>query len=166
MSLRLYTDVSLIPDGVEYKHNSNTFFITRNKLLPDTDEVRRLMREIDKAEYQTDKTFIGRFIPNAGILNRYLSTGCKTALNILLFPDICFDAISAGDNAKEAIVRIKDGIVVMEDTFMSSGRNCDIDVIMNDKYKVTKLFSCEPCIKSLFENDDRDLLKYEGVSLL
>lgn len=138
MSLHIYTSTDLIPNGIEYELMNDIYSNKHHLRLPDTKEVRFLLKYIEDAEYQTEMTFIGKFVPGAGILNRFLSTSAKTALNILLSKDICFDTMSCGEEALRAIIYLRDGYAVIEDGFMMH-EDGDIDVIVNDTYRFFRI---------------------------
>lgn len=138
MSLHIYTSTDLIPNGIKYEMLNDVYFNKHHLKLPDTEEVRFLLKYIEEGEYHTEKTFIGKFVPNAGILNRFLSTGTKTALNILLSKDVCFDTMSCGENALRGIIYLRDGHAIIEDGFMMH-EDADIDVIVNDMYRFLRI---------------------------
>ena len=119
MSLHIYTSTDLIPNGIEYELMNDIYFNKHHLRLPDTKEVRFLLKYIEDAEYQTEMTFIGKFVPGAGILNRFLSTSAKTALN-------------------RAIIFLRDGYAVIVDGFMMH-EDGDIDVIVNDTYRFFRI---------------------------
>lgn len=138
MSLHIYTNRDLVPKHIQYEMLNDRYFIRNHARLPDTDMVRFLLEYIEEGRYQTEQTFIGKFVPNGGILNRFLSTGTKTALNILLSPDVCFDTMSCGDNALRGIIYIRNGHAVIEDGFMMH-EDGNIDVIVNDTYRFLRI---------------------------
>lgn len=135
--LNVYTKKSYIPDGVEYIHYNEMYFDGFNPELPDNNIVRRILQEIDGAEYQTSKTFIGRFIPGAGLYNSLLSGGCKIALNVVLNPSKCFDTVGAGDNAINTILSLTDGHIVLQREFMIEGSGF-CNVLVNGEKNITR----------------------------
>lgn len=98
-------------------------------LLSNTDVVSDILSVVDKAKYSSDLTFIGR-TKELGALNKsMLSTGTKTLLNIINYPDRCFNVVECGNNALQFIPRLAEGhilwelpVVVCRDRF-----ECDID---------------------------------------
>ena len=66
MSLMVYTKYN-IPDDMEIITSNDMYFNSNTRLL-DTQEVRRLLLEIDDASYQSEDTFISNKHKNRGAL--------------------------------------------------------------------------------------------------
>lgn len=85
--------------------------------LPDTKEVRRIIKKVDGVEYQGQGFITAKFSlhrnPNAVISAKFLSTGCKTVLNVLLYPDQIFSVVGCGQNAFEEILRLNEGKIYL-----------------------------------------------------
>lgn len=128
MSLKIYRSVDEVPSGVRVTKRNDLFFNART-IIKNTDLVADILRTIDMAEYNSDLTFIGR-TRELGALNKsMLSTGTKTLLNIIAFPDRCFNVVECGNNALQFIPKITEGhilwelpVVVCRDRF-----ECDIN---------------------------------------
>ncbi len=77
------------------------------------DRARDVIKIIDKSEMVDKYYFESRF--DGGRLNiDKLSTGCKTALNIMYNPDKIFDISECGENALDVIYGLEDGMVYCE----------------------------------------------------
>lgn len=128
MSLHIYRSVVEVPSGIRVVNGNDLFFNART-LLSDTALVADILSTVDKAKYNSDLTFIGR-TKELGALNKsMLSTGTKTLLNIIAYPDRCFNVVECGINALQFLPKITDGhilwelpVVVCRDRF-----ECDIN---------------------------------------
>lgn len=110
MSLVVYTDRKQIPETMMYVNYNDKFF--NGTSLKDGPKVREALRKIDKAEYNSEITFIGRD-KELGALNKSnLSTGCKTIINIINNPEVCFDVIECGQNALELLHLVDNGHIL------------------------------------------------------
>ena len=82
-------------------------------------------------------------IENRRIIPRYnkkiyvplteLSTGCKTVLNILNFPNICFYVNECGKNALTEILKLREGKIYMREFCTADNFQNDIKVIYNNQ---------------------------------
>lgn len=69
--------------------NNDAYFAIYSK-VPDTPEVRKILFDVDNADYLSESMFHSRY-PNLGNTSAlHLSTGMKTLLNVLQHPDKCF----------------------------------------------------------------------------
>lgn len=132
MSLYIYTRIEDIANGVKLIRNNDSYF--KQTMLEDTPLVRKVLREIDKAEYSSPLYFVGRD-KNMGALNKScLSTGCKTLLNIIQNPDICFDVIECGPNALELLPEITNGTILWQVPTLVFDSSCDCDIVSNNRH--------------------------------
>lgn len=132
MSLNVYRTITEIPEGVKYIKVNDSFFNGKT-VLPDNNFTRLVLREIDKAEYDSSLTFKGRTADLGALGKQMLSTGSKTALNVSQFPEYCFDLCECGDNAKNIIFKLEKGSVLLSNVFLLSGINDDCDVVYRQK---------------------------------
>lgn len=97
-------------NGVEY--NDGWFNMHIGKFNMD-DADSSIIKSIDGVDvYPEDKKyFISPFKDKAIVKMDNLSTGCKTALNVLNFPDKCFSINECGRNAIDKIFTFDDGKV-------------------------------------------------------
>lgn len=106
--LELYESYSLPIEG-EHIQDPEAAFLTLR--VTRSDLTATLMREIDKAKYVDEVSFIDRFGRTLPISR--LSTGCKTAIVVEHNPDKIVDLIECGYNARDSIIRnIKSGKVL------------------------------------------------------
>lgn len=107
MAVHIYLcDTSLIKE--RYVEQNDAWFDTKVYQMKDmTKECKQLMQFIDGAAYQSDNKCLSKF-NNSIVEITELSTGCKTAINCLLFPDKIFEAAEAGGNALMQILQLKE----------------------------------------------------------
>lgn len=107
--ITIFRDKKDIPDGKEYIELNDVFF---NQTT--------VSRIDDKAEAIVEQIEGSRLIGKYKIESKFngvtldidcLSTGCKTVLNVLYFPDKVFCLKECGDNALEVLYSLKDGAV-------------------------------------------------------
>lgn len=133
MSLRIYTKISDIPDGLDVIDYNDKFFA--GIILKDDEVSKQILKEIDQANYNSKNTFIGRD-KSLGALNKsFLSTGCKTLLNIISKPEFCFNVIECGQNALKLLAKIHDGNIFWKNPvlFLTEDEPCDI-IISNNRF--------------------------------
>lgn len=136
MSLNIYTDRKFVPSDMEIIDISDTYFNVFTNLLDD-EFVNTVLREIDKAKYNSELTYISR-VPEVGALNKItLSTGTKTLLNIVSHPDMCFNVVECGDNALRLLAKITEGNILWEDPFLIYAEYKDCDILVNGKNRYT-----------------------------
>lgn len=132
--LTIYTDLAELNKEGKKLIRVNDLFFNMETNLEDSEIVRRILKTIDKAEYNSDLTFIGR-TKSLGALNKnMLSTGTKTLLNILKHPDKCFDVCECGNNALSLLPLIKEGNVYWECPAVSYSGNGECDIYYNGKH--------------------------------
>lgn len=99
--------------------------------LKDTPLARKLLKEIEHGEYDTEVTFRDRF--GVRLYTSELSTGCKAALLTEYRPDYVIDTVECGFNARDAIIHnCKTGSVIIYNT----GRT----------FTLPKQDSCDVCL--------------------
>lgn len=133
MSLRIYFNRSDVPTDLQIIDNNDIFFKGYSK-IPDNPLVVDILRDIDGAVRDTDRTFFGRFAPGA-LDKSFLSTGTKVLLNIIQHPDKCFNVIECGDNALIYLSRFTDGYVLCDHIAildLPDGLSCD--VVISDRH--------------------------------
>ena len=147
MSLHIYRSADEVPEGIRVVTNNNLFFNARTP-ISNTELTSDILATVDKARYNSGFTFIGR-TPELGALNKsMLSTGTKTLLNIISYPDVCFNVVECGLNALCFLPRIKDGYVVWRFPLISYHDEADCDIVykgisFTDFYKFLKFVSKE-----------------------
>lgn len=126
MSLNIYLHKEDIPKNITLYDNNDLFF-DGSTLLRDSAWCERILKEIDKASYNSSETFIGRDKELGAIYREHLSTGGKTLLNILEHPDCCFSLIECGANAKELALQLPTGnlLWIPDQLFIEDDVACD-----------------------------------------
>lgn len=98
-----------IPSDMEYVEINDLFF-NQNTVLKLDSRAKSIIEKID------DSQLIGKFkieskFNDVTLDIDHLSTGCKTVLNVLYFPEKVFCLKECGDNALEVLYGLKDGAV-------------------------------------------------------
>lgn len=107
MAIHIYLcDTSAIKDRyVEWNDEWFELFVYKKKEM--TSQCIKMMETIDGAIYQQDDKFLSKF--NRAVVDTImLSTGCKTAINCVLFPDKVFEAAETGKNALIQILQLEE----------------------------------------------------------
>lgn len=125
MSLKIITNKSKIDS--KYVDYNDLYF--QSMSLRNDDLTSEILKRIDKAHYASELTFTGRDEMLGALNKSLLSTGCKTLLNIIYNPSICFSVAECGPNALETLSIIKDGIIYWERPvlFLTEDLSCDIE---------------------------------------
>lgn len=131
MSLNVYTDKKYIPEGMRFVDYNDVYFDART-LLKDNEFTRKVLKEIDKARYQSEMTYISRREEFGALFKDTLSTGTKTLLNIYGSPDVCFSTIECGTNALEMLKYIRNGNALLVGTFCTEDICTNCDIILNN----------------------------------
>lgn len=153
MCLYVYK-IGTVPSGIEVVTNNDLYF-KGNSILLNNDECNKVLNLIDQARYRTEDTFIGREEDNIGGLSRtMLSTGTKTAINILNHPDKCFSLIECGNNARNVIFSLKNGIVEWDGFVMYNEDLCDSVDFMYEGKRFTSMEDFSAYMKERENNYD------------
>lgn len=132
MSLNIYTAKDEIPKDMILIERNDIFFDGFTE-LKDSELTRVILREVDKAEYATSDTFIGRSKQFGQIYRQNLSTGAKTLLNIISYPDKCFNVVECGGNALRLLTLITEGNILWRNIFVPYTGNGSCDMVWNKK---------------------------------
>ena len=132
MSLRIYTNRKEIPKEIDIIDYNDKFF--DGTTLKDDKLSKYIMNKIDKAQYSSEHTFIGRDETLGKLNKNHLSTGCKTLLNIVGNPDKCFDIVECGQNALSLLHLIKNGNVLWRNPILHFVGNAECDILIDDKH--------------------------------
>lgn len=136
--LQVYASkLSIKPDD-KFILSSDLFFellLTQRKLRVDQ-QVAAIMKSIDGATPVNSKagpyTFISR--DNVYLDFRYLSTGCKTVINVYSCPKTLFYAIECGNNAHLELLKLPRGKVIIPNApFSLEDFSIDCQLITPDK---------------------------------
>lgn len=132
MSLHVYLRKEDIPNGMPYVILNDAWFNENVRVENDT-ITERLLFQIDGARYADVGHFYPKIDPEGKVRFDYLSTGCKTALNVYNASDVCFDVRECGENAIAEILHLDHGNIYWGDWFVSyAGDNDEVDVIVDN----------------------------------
>lgn len=113
------------------------------------DKAAEIIEKIDSSKMLSKYTISSRF--NGTVLNiDKLSTGCKTALNIMYNPDKIFDICECGDNALDVIYALPQGNVYCSYPFISFEMD---KVNVSDKH-CTRVVDSYEALKEWWTNED------------
>lgn len=91
----------------------NDIYFNHNTVELLDERAKTVIKQIDQSEMLSKYTIKSRF--NETVLNiDKLSTGCKTALNIIYNPQKIFDIRECGENALDVIYRLPSGNIYCE----------------------------------------------------
>lgn len=91
----------------------NDIYFNQNTVELLDERAKSVIKQIDQSEMLSKYTIKSRF--NETVLNiDKLSTGCKTALNIIYNPQKIFDIRECGENALDVIYRLPSGNIYCE----------------------------------------------------
>ena len=134
MSLNVYTSIEQIPAGINIIRSNDAVF-NGATLLRNSELSNRILSSIDNAKFYSKDSFVS----STGVLlsRDRLSTGTKTLLNILEFPDKCFDVIECGNNALSLLCLFNEGNILwrIPVALCSGDPACDI-ILSNSKHFV------------------------------
>ena len=123
--LKVYTDQSLIP--IPYEERFNEAFFARHIGFEDLTPLDfEVIGYIDKAVLTYDG-FFGT--PFGATRMENLSTGCKTIINVLHFPDRAFNLAECGNNAFRKLAEVCYDNNIDLCIYMSSYRELNSDTI-------------------------------------
>ena len=98
-----------IPDNIEYVELNDVFF-NQNTVLKIDERAGTIVEKIDASKLIEKYRMESKF--NGVVLDiDCLSTGCKTVLNVMYFPDKVFCIKECGDNALEVLYGLDAGSV-------------------------------------------------------
>ena len=113
--------------------------------------VRKILKNIEEAEYCDECSFIDRF--GYKLRDKYLSTGCKAALLALYYPGKVIDLRECGRDARDAILTyVKNGNVMIhpESLNLDIG-SADDDEVVCVKYKDKVFYDLHKLNEYIFE---------------
>lgn len=107
--ITIYKDKKDIPKSMEYVELNDVFF-NQNTVLKLDGKANSIVEQIDDSKIDGKYKIKSKF--NGVTLDiDCLSTGCKTVLNVLYFPDKVFCLKECGDNALEVLYGLAQGTV-------------------------------------------------------
>lgn len=107
--LTIYKNKTDIPPRMEYVE-LNDFFFNQNTAVQLDDRADKILMRVDRVKRAGKFKVESKF--NDVILDvDQLSTGCKTVLNVMYFPDKVFCMKECGENALEVLFELGNGSV-------------------------------------------------------
>lgn len=107
--ITIYKNKKDIPHEMEYVELNDVFF-NKNTVTKLDERAKKIVAQIDEVKlvgkYKIESKFSGVTLDVD-----CLSTGCKTVLNVLYFPDKVFCLKECGDNALEILYHLEQGSV-------------------------------------------------------
>lgn len=110
--ITIFKDKKDIPGDMEYVEWNDLFF-NQNTVSFIDKQAEKIIEMIDGAKLISKYKIYSRFDKIAVDIDR-LSTGCKTVLNVLYYPNKVFCLKECGNNALEALYRLETGHVFSE----------------------------------------------------
>lgn len=107
--ITIYKNKNDIPHYMEYIELNDIFF-NQNTALKLDGYGQKIIEQIDESKLIGKYKILSKFNEVALDVD-CLSTGCKTALNVLYFPDKVFCLKECGENALEVIYSMENGAV-------------------------------------------------------
>lgn len=127
----------------------NDAYFNRNTAAFLDERAKEIIFRIDHSEMLSQFTIRSRFDGTSLNIDR-LSTGCKTALNVLYHPDKIFDIRECGDNALDVIYALPEGNVYCDYPLISFYME---KVLVQDKKGKREVDSYEE-LKEWWTNED------------
>ncbi len=118
------------PESVVNANDSFFNKYTFGKL--DYNQAKNIIMHIDGVELTKDFKIKSQFTAGELDLSK-LSTGCKTILNIVTYPDKIFNAIECGLNALNVIYRISIGNMYTKELLTSITENIECDILVKSE---------------------------------
>lgn len=112
--LKIYTTPDLVSTDIIIKDNDRYFhdqFMKPSSKREIDDKMKELMLEIDGSTYIGSQAIKTRY----GAIKDldFLSTGCKTAINVYSSPDKVIDTLECGGNAAVEIMKLNKGSAII-----------------------------------------------------
>lgn len=142
--LTLYTDNSIYQRKDLDIRRDNDWEFDEWLSSPDffiDEKIKALVRDIDGTECSDDGLIKNRSGRDISLDN--LSTGCKTAINIYCNPNVVFDTIECGNNAKIEILKLPHGNAVMlYEPYVDDDMEVNIRLISDKEYICHTFLDC------------------------
>ena len=137
-----------IPSDKEYVELNDVFF-NQNTVQRLDEKAEEIIEKIDNSKLIGKYKIQSRF--NAVILDvDCLSTGCKTILNVLYYPDKIFCLKECGDNALEVLYALEKGAVYSDYAIIPF----EMDGVIVSDNKGTRIISDYEELKEWWNNEE------------
>ena len=100
---------NVLPEGAEVIRINDVYFNKYTAQMLD-ERAGDIILRVDDSQVLSKYFFASKFDGSKLNIDK-LSTGCKSALNIMYNPDIIFDISECGENALEVIYSLEEGMV-------------------------------------------------------
>lgn len=137
-----------LPKGMELVALNDIYFNKNTVALLD-DRAKDIIAKIDHSKMLSPYAISSRFDGMTLNIDR-LSTGCKTALNVLYNPDKVFDIRECGDNALDVIYALPNGNVYCDYPLISF----DMDKVTARDKKGARVLDSYEALKEWWTNED------------
>lgn len=132
--ITIYKNKKDIPHDMEYIELNDVFF-NQNTAAKLDEQTNEIVEKIDEAKLLSKYKIESKF--NGVTLDvDCLSTGCKTVLNVLYFPDKVFCLKECGDNALEILYGLVSGAVYSNYAMIPFDTNVAVKVFDGQKVKI------------------------------
>lgn len=132
--ITIYKNKKDIPHDMEYIELNDVFF-NQNTAAKLDERTKEIVERIDEAKLLSKYKIESKF--NGVTLDvDCLSTGCKTVLNVLYFPDKVFCLKECGDNALEILYGLVSGAVYSNYAMIPFDTNVAVKVFDGQKVKI------------------------------
>lgn len=93
------------------RYNDSWFNAYYMNKMPVTDAVKHMIQTIDGVQYAGGYNILSKYDENRQqiISMMNLSTGCKTVINCMTFPEVIFSMDECGENALSELLKIPNG---------------------------------------------------------
>ena len=146
--ITIYKNKKDIPDDMEYVELNDVFF-NQNTVARIDDSARAIIEKIDASKLLGKYKIESRF--NGVTLDiDCLSTGCKTVLNVLYFPDKVFCLKECGNNALEILYGLETGSVYSDYAVIPF----DMEEVKVSDERGTRVISDYEELKEWWENEE------------
>lgn len=133
--ITIYKNKKDIPSDREYVELNDIFFNQKTVGMLDN-RAHDIIAQIDGAKQISKYKIESKF--NSVVLDiDCLSTGCKTVLNVLYFPDKVFCMKECGDNALDILYSLNDGQVYSDYAVISFDMT-EVTVCSENEHKIIK----------------------------
>lgn len=146
--ITIYKNKKNIPDDMEYVELNDVFF-NQNTVARIDDSARAIIEQIDASKLLGKYKIESRFNGVALDID-CLSTGCKTVLNILYFPDKVFCLKECGNNALEILYGLETGSVYSDYAVIPF----DMEEVKVSDERGTRVISDYEELKEWWENEE------------
>ena len=146
--ITIFKDKKDIPQDMEYV-DLNDLFFNQNTVSMIDKRAEKIIETIDESRLISKYKICSRFEEIAIDIDR-LSTGCKTVLNVVYYPDKVFCLKECGNNALEVLYGLEDGYVYSEYALIPF----DMDAVVTQTKEGKKIISDYEELKEWWNNEE------------